>query len=769
MNSAIFAAILVLGIYTAQVLDMPFVLLCALCTVIVWLVNSLIQKKFAFALPLCVVFFACGCVLYHVSAANELRGSTYYADRYVTVSGRICDVPQKVNDIFKYKINKVTVSEDGIDTKTSDKLIIYSQDCFAYGESAAFTGTLRLISQQANEYAYDINAHYKMLGITAKLSADKSERLDHDISDYSPEALSSYIKCKIGESIDRYYSDERGSVVKAVLTGDRSNFSAEFDNVLTATGSTRFFGSAYQVMIILGLIALLLVMLLGKKRSDIIMACIFVFYAFMHASSGAYMRFFVTAAVIVAYKYIFKAVYFPDVLAFATALIGICNPLILFDSGFLTATAAVIVIKLFLPEIQRKFFRIPGKHYRIKLFFLIYLLLDVCLCPLFAYFFNMMTPYGIIEALPMMAAAVLIMAFSPLFVIPLMIFGKAPVIGYLMTFLAEVMIRIPYAVAKLPLAHIYIAVPKVLFLIAYGLLVAFAALLIKKRRTAAFACMSVAAAFFLVLGIGYIADRSKTEVNFVNVSQGDGAAVKLPGNDIILIDGGGGNNYSDYNPGEKLFLPYLTSHGMTVIQSAYVSHCHQDHVQGIIAALNELKIKNLYLPKCSAENEWLAPLLSAAEVHGTNVHYVTEDISVSYGKANVTAYVNGNISSDNENENSLMIKLSCGSFNCLFTGDMSESEEYTMLKKGVVPHADVLKVAHHGSASSSCEKFIKTVDPQYSVISVGENNSYGLPAAATLARLAGTHILRTDKNGDIRVTADNSGNIDVSVLREDEN
>ena len=108
-----------------------------------------------------------------------------------------------------------------------------------------------------------------------------------------------------------------------------------------------------------------------------------------------------------------------------------------------------------------------------------------------------------------------------------------------------------------------------------------------------------------------------------------------------------------------------------------------------------------------------------------------------------------------------MINLSYGEFNCLFTGDMTALEEKSMISRNLVPKAEVLKVGHHGSATSTTKEFAEAVSPEISLIGCGKNNQFGFPKSEVLENLKDTQIYRTDLDGDISLFADKRANIKV--------
>ena len=117
------------------------------------------------------------------------------------------------------------------------------------------------------------------------------------------------------------------------------------------------------------------------------------------------------------------------------------------------------------------------------------------------------------------------------------------------------------------------------------------------------------------------------------------------------------------------------------------------------------------------------------------------------------------------NDTSVLLKVCYGETEALYTGDITAYAERQYIKSGLDLSADILKAAHHGSASSTSEEWVETVSPQYTIISCGENNSYGHPSKETLKRLNGCTVIRTDESGDITFTADRKKIKNITVLR----
>ena len=183
-----------------------------------------------------------------------------------------------------------------------------------------------------------------------------------------------------------------------------------------------------------------------------------------------------------------------------------------------------------------------------------------------------------------------------------------------------------------------------------------------------------------------------------------------------------------------------------------ISHLHDDHIGGIAGITENFSVKNLILPEISIESEGL--ILAEAAINkvvkaGGNVYSAVQGMNFNIGDFEITVLACFNNES-NENNRSIFLSCEIDGKRFLFTGDAEQKAEKLLLKENLDLKSDVLKVAHHGSNSSSHEEFLKAVSPEISVISVGDN-SYGHPHNEILARLEriNTKLYRTDKSGDV--------------------
>jgi len=277
------------------------------------------------------------------------------------------------------------------------------------------------------------------------------------------------------------------------------------------------------------------------------------------------------------------------------------------------------------------------------------------------------------------------------------------------------------------------------------------------NRNIIFSILGVLAlANFLAWNIVFdLSSRNFLEVNFFDISQGDAIFIETPSKHQILIDGG-----PDSTILEKLSkeMPFWDRS----IDLIILTHPERDHLVGLIEVLKKYQVENILwtgIIRDTAEyKEWLE--LIRKEKAGIKIVKSGQKITMSPGLAVMEILYPLENLEDREfkdsNNTSIVAKLVFGQNSFLFTGDIYKSVEKDFLDKMVDVNSNVLKVAHHGSKTSSSEEFIKEVSPEIAIISVGKGNSYGHPHKEVLDILTkyGIKILRTDENGDIKIISD---------------
>jgi competence protein ComEC len=244
------------------------------------------------------------------------------------------------------------------------------------------------------------------------------------------------------------------------------------------------------------------------------------------------------------------------------------------------------------------------------------------------------------------------------------------------------------------------------------------------------------------------------QVIFFDVGQGDAALVTFPDGKNILIDAG--PKLEDFDAGEFFILPYLKREGITQLNTVILTHADNDHIGGMPSILRNARVDRVFdsglfheSSICSTYQIIIDSLQTQYRLAESGYRFKDFENYGVYilhpGKVFINQF------KDDINNCSVVIKIVYGNRSFLFTGDIKKAAETTLLKYGELLKADVLKVAHHGSRTSSLMEWLKLVHPEFAVISVGRNNQFNFPSPSVLKRLnqLGIKTIRTDLNGAV--------------------
>ena len=227
------------------------------------------------------------------------------------------------------------------------------------------------------------------------------------------------------------------------------------------------------------------------------------------------------------------------------------------------------------------------------------------------------------------------------------------------------------------------------------------------------------------------------------MGQGDSTLIITPSNKKILIDGGGSEFSTSFDVGEQILVPYLLDRKINKIDYLVISHFDSDHVGGLFTVMQKLKVENVIIGKQFEDSVNYQEFIKIVNKKKIKVYEAEayEKISIEENLYFEILWPSSKdiVTENILNNNSLVFKLVYKKFSMLFTGDIEEVAEKRILNKYgnnlKLLNATVLKVAHHGSKTSSIKEFLDIADFKYAVIGVGEYNKFGHPNEGVLERL----------------------------------
>jgi competence protein ComEC len=306
------------------------------------------------------------------------------------------------------------------------------------------------------------------------------------------------------------------------------------------------------------------------------------------------------------------------------------------------------------------------------------------------------------------------------------------------------------------IADVRVAVPSPA--VCWAAISALAAAMLLARRRLALAWLGIAALLAAAIGIVLVPPRVQwhpgvLEVTAIDVGQGDSLLIIAPDGKTLLLDSGGvgGGSKSDFDVGEEVVSPYLWSRGIRRLDAVAISHAHSDHVGGMRSVIANFRPKELWYGLDSPTQEF-AQVAEAARLSGLAFHPHIAGDAFEFGGVQVRVLnpppgaVANNPAQDDE---SMVLHFQYRNTSALLVGDSHKRTEELLENEN--PHADLLKIGHHGSLTSSSPEFLQTVAPQFAVVSAGYYNSFRHPRPEVMHRFADLHVTtyRTDMAGAV--------------------
>lgn len=506
----------------------------------------------------------------------------------------------------------------------------------------------------------------------------------------------------------------------------------------------------------------------GIKAQRVVTIMMMLFFMELTQMTSSVVRAGISCIIYMLASLLYRKADVINAMAISTLVILLNNPFSLFNIGFQLSYAGTLGIILFCKLID-----IPIKNKLLKYLkdsIIISISANIFIIPIMMYQFNTISLTFILSNLlagPLLGISIILEIIVLL--ISFMSINIAAIPAKVLNILLILIINIANWFSNIEISKIYVITPQIISIVAYYLICAAIILKQKNRKI-------IVIIMLTVLIINLFPMPKKLRINFIDVGQGDSTLIRTETNKVILIDSGGSTASSSFDVGNKVLLPYLLDRRIKKIDFIIVSHFDADHCQAFETVIDNINVRKVVVCKQSMITQEYLNIINKCKKKNIKIIVVERGDKLKIDKRTEFEILHpGERFLDDGkgglNANAIVCKmnykLNNGKiFSILFTGDIEvEAEKELEQVYGKKLKADILKVAHHGSKTSSREKFIKLVSPKIALIGVGENNKFGHPADITLERLEkeNVKVYRTDQMGEVSITINKNGEIKVKT------
>lgn len=666
----------------------------------------------------------------------------------------------KVDSYIEEKEEEITftikVIENTKNKKVKNtKLQVYVKEKISieYGEILKVEGTFQNIDSYKNTGVFNLKEYLKKDKIYGNFKINNIEILGKSKTIKSIFLnLRKYIKTKY----ENNYSSKAKNYLETLILGDKSNLKEETKNNFKEGGISHILAiSGMHISIIILLIQKILdKSIKSQKKKYIILIILLIIYSQIINFSSSSTRSIIMAILHITAKLINKKDNFLVNLSLSSLIILIINPYNLIDTGFQLSFLATLSLVSILPRIRKM--RIQNKLLKYTYSSIIVsIAANILILPI------------IIKSFKKVSIS---MYFVQIFITPFLyiieIIGLITIVIpskllFIIKPILEISVSTFDSISKIHFWTFYQKVPTIIEITIYYILIVL--LIVKRKIIRSFfkKVLIILILMLLVMNINNIS-KKELEIYMIDVGQGDSMLIKTPQGKHILIDGGGDE---EYDIGENVLIPYLLNKKIKKIDYAIITHFDSDHVKGIFSVLKKLDVKNVIISKQKENSENFQEFFKIIKENKTNVIVVKAKDKFQIEK-NIVLEIfwpteNLQISENALNNNSIVGKIIYNKFSILFTGDIEEKAEKAILEKyktnKKILNSTILKIAHHGSKTSSTIDFLSNVNPKIALIGVGTNNNFGHPSSITLEnlKLINCNIFRTDEDGEIIIKLKN--------------
>ena len=688
------------------------------------------------------------------------------------------------------KINKKEENYNQYLIKVKDKkfkndyLLLNTNQELNYGDIIEVYGEFKEPSTSRNYKGYDYKQYLKSIKVYGTVNAKNIKLIGKNYSNIL-ESLASIIQEHIKITIQNNITNKDNiGLLMGILIGNDELLSEEAkDNFRNSSLSHIMAVSGLHVTFVaLGLQKALELLKIPKRISKIFIIIFLTLFIYISGQGTSVKRACIMMSIYLGADILYRKNSTINSISLAVLLILLENPYSITDISFLLSFGGTIGI-IYISTIMQRNKKSKVINY-IKETINVCVSAQIFILPILIIYFNNISLTFIISNIlisPIIGIVIIlgfisvIIPFKPLF--------------FILNIFLSIIINISKFVSSLPFSNIKVITPNIGTVVIYYIFVIAIVyikriklkdekrvteikilnnyskilLIIKNNKKKIISAILILS---LILNTYNIIPKS-LKIHFIDVGQGDACLIDTAYGKKILIDTGGSTD-GTYDVGKNITLPYLLDRKVLKLDYVIISHFDSDHCDGLTEVIKYIKIKNLIISKQSEISYEYTKLINMAKQKNIKILIVKAGDKIQLDKE---TYINiispeDNLKFNDLNNNSIVFSLKYRKFSILFTGDIErEAEEYLIkkYKKTNILKADILKVAHHGSKSSSTQEFLKEINPKIALIGVGADNNFGHPNFEVIDRLKNydVKIYRTDECGEISIIINKYGTIKI--------
>lgn len=639
------------------------------------------------------------------------------------------------------------------------KFYVFSLKKFRIGDVVNCNFEIRAPSGQRNYGGFDYAFTLKTKGIDGNIKINKVFEVQHSKSFYHAYCDKIVdLRIEINNFFNKNLKKDLASIIIGILIGDKSGMDGRvIEDFQNANLSHLIAVSGAHFIYVVGFLEYICKFLKNKRKSQVFLIIGILFFMRLTQYTPSVVRAgIMTIMAILSSVFKRKSDIYTN-LAISSLVLIIKNPYSIFDIGAILSFSGVLGIAYFQDRFKLIYQNYEGRFLWLLDSISITVAANIFIIPIMVYYYNTISFTFIIANLvvaPLLGVLIILGFITFIF--------KFKFLIVLLSFILKLFFFLVKFMGKLPFSTVLVCYGSFIFVIAYYFIVYF--LIKRKMLLALFTIVAM-----IIANLNFL-PKNKLYINFVDVGQGDCMLIRYNGMNF-LIDSGGGISAEDYDVGKNTLLPYLIDRKVYKIDYIIVSHFDADHCRAFLHVMKYIKVKNAIIAKQFKNSRMYSEFLEIANKKKINIIYVKENDHFKFKDFRIDIY-NPNdeaIMENVMNNNAILNMLRFGRINILCTGDLEKIAEdaiITRYSNSNILKADILKVGHHGSITSTSDDFLKLIMPRMALIGCGKNNKFGHPNQFILNKLSaiGCKIYRTDLNGEISICIDENAIISDNAM-----